>query len=48
MHVITLEGEEHDYAIKLAFKISNNEAEYKAFLSGLVVARALGAMDIKV
>lgn len=30
-------GEEHNYAIKLAFKAINNEAEYKVLLVGLSV-----------
>lgn len=38
--MITLDGEEHNNAIKLAFK-TMNEAE--ALLSGLVVARALSS-----
>ncbi|XP_041027059.1 uncharacterized protein LOC121267276 [Juglans microcarpa x Juglans regia] len=48
VHIVTSEGEEYNYAIKLAFKTTNNEAEYEALLSGLAVARSLGATEIEV
>ncbi|XP_071738599.1 uncharacterized protein [Rutidosis leptorrhynchoides] len=36
------EGEEHTYALKFCFYASNNEAEYKALLSGLRIAFKMG------
>lgn len=48
MHIITESGGEHNYAIKLMFKTTNNEAKYEALLVGMLVARALGATEIKV
>lgn len=44
LHIITkFFDEEHNYAIKIAFKKTNNEAKYKALLERLPVARLLGA-----
>lgn len=47
VHIITGASEEHNYAIKLAFKVSNNEAEYETLLVRLATARALGAMEVE-
>lgn len=35
-------GEKFDYAVKLDFCTTNNEAEYEAVLAGLSVAHAMG------
>lgn len=48
MHIITPVREEHNYAIRLAFKITNNEAEYKAILLEQVITKALGATKIEI
>ena len=34
------------YGVQLKFPITNNEAEYKALLTGLRITRALGAENI--
>jgi ribonuclease HI len=36
------------YAIKLDFVTTNNEAEYEAVLEGLTMAREVGALDVKI
>ncbi|KAF5463927.1 hypothetical protein F2P56_014050 [Juglans regia] len=41
-------GEEHNYAIKLGFKTTNNKAEYEALLARMIVARSLGATEVEV
>ncbi|XP_059441893.1 uncharacterized protein LOC132174218 [Corylus avellana] len=41
--LITPDGEELYSSLKLAFKTTNNEAEYEAVLAGLGLARELGA-----
>ncbi|XP_040990894.1 uncharacterized protein LOC121238106 [Juglans microcarpa x Juglans regia] len=48
VHIITDEGEEHNYPIKLAFKTKTNEAKYKALFSSLAVDRSLGAKKVEV
>ena len=35
-------GEQMEYAIRIGFKATNNEAKYEAFLAGLRVASELG------
>lgn len=42
------EGENFQYAIKLDFVVTNNEAEYEAVLAGLVIAREMGARNLEV
>lgn len=39
---------EHKYAIKLAFKTTNNKVEYEALLVELKVTKWLGAMKVEV
>ncbi|XP_071708616.1 uncharacterized protein [Rutidosis leptorrhynchoides] len=34
--------EEHTYALRFNFKVTNNEAEYEALLAGMRIARELG------
>ena len=34
------------YGVQLSFPVTNNEAEYEAILTGLRIARALGAKNI--
>lgn len=46
--LVTLEGTKLEYAIRFGFKATNNEAEYEAVLTGLHLARALGAKRVKV
>lgn len=41
--LVTLEGNKLEYTIGFGFKGTNNEAEYKAMLTGLRLARALRA-----
>ncbi|GFS40548.1 hypothetical protein Acr_00g0069240 [Actinidia rufa] len=41
-------GEQMEYAIRMGFKATNNEAEYKALLAGLRVATELGAQSLEV
>ena len=35
------------YALKFSFKVSNNEAEYKALITGLKLAKGMGAERIR-
>jgi ribonuclease HI len=42
------EGEKFQYAIKLDFVTTNNEAKYKAVLVGLSIAREKGARNLEV
>lgn len=42
------EGEELEFAIKLDFKPSNNEAEYEAIIRGLEIAGQLGAQSLQI
>ena len=44
--LISLEKETLKYAVKLQFAATNNEAEYEALLTGLSVAKALGAKNL--
>ena len=37
--LINPEGHKSTYALRLGFKVSNNEVEYKAFLAGLRLAK---------
>lgn len=48
MHIITDIDKEHHYAIKLAFKTNNDEAEYEALLDKLAVVEMLGANEMEV
>ncbi|XP_041000589.1 uncharacterized protein K02A2.6-like [Juglans microcarpa x Juglans regia] len=48
VHIIISLGEKLDYALKLGFKVTNNEAEYEALLSGLTISRSLGAIEVEV
>ncbi|XP_040998180.1 uncharacterized protein LOC121244225 [Juglans microcarpa x Juglans regia] len=48
VHIVTSSGERFDYALKLGFKVTNNEAEYEALLLGLTISRSLGATEVKV
>ena len=44
--ITSLEKDVLKYGVQLKFPITNNEAEYKALLTGLRIARALGAKNI--
>lgn len=46
--LVTLEGNELEYAIKFGFKATNNEVEYEAMLARLRLAPALGAKRVRV
>lgn len=48
VHITTKFREEHNYVIKLTFKIMNNEVEYEALLAKLLVAKSLGATKVEV
>lgn len=41
-------GETFQYAIKLDFVTTNNEAEYKALLAGVSIAREMGAKNLEI
>ncbi|XP_076913574.1 uncharacterized protein LOC143572246 [Bidens hawaiensis] len=47
LRLVNPEGYEFTYAIILDFKITNNEAEYEAFLAGLRIAKKLGRSENK-
>lgn len=42
------DGEKFQYAIKLDFITTNNEAEYEAVLAGLSIAREMGARNVEI
>ncbi|XP_062170503.1 uncharacterized protein LOC133876233 [Alnus glutinosa] len=42
------DGETFQYAIKLDFVTTNNEAEYEALLDGLSIAREMGARNLEI
>jgi ribonuclease HI len=46
--LITPNGEELSSDLRLEFKITNNEAEYKAVIAGLELALELGAESVEV
>jgi ribonuclease HI len=46
--LVSLEGEKLEFAIKIAFPIMSNEAEYEAVLAGLGLAREVGARNLEV
>ena len=39
----SLEGDHQEYAVRLQFQTTNNEAEYEALLQGLELAKSLEA-----
>ncbi|GFS37177.1 hypothetical protein Acr_00g0050430 [Actinidia rufa] len=43
-----LSGEQMEYAIRMEFKATNNEAEYEALLAGLRIAAELGAQSLDI
>ncbi|XP_076907399.1 uncharacterized protein LOC143563826 [Bidens hawaiensis] len=47
LKLINPDSQEFIYAIKLNFKITNNEAEYEAFLAGLRITKKLGVKFLK-
>lgn len=48
VHIVIDRGKEYDYAIKLAFKTTNNETKYVALFSSLKIAKSMGAMEAEV
>lgn len=48
MHIITEQGKEHNYVVRLAFKATNNEAECEGLLAGMTIARLLGPDEVEV
>ena len=44
--LISPEGKTLKYVVRLQFLATNNEVEYEAFLTGLSVAKALGAKSL--
>ncbi|KAI3762779.1 hypothetical protein L1987_53220 [Smallanthus sonchifolius] len=47
MRLLSPEGNEFTYAIRLEFKSTNNEAKYEALLAGLRIAKKMGAKHIE-
>lgn len=48
MYITTDSGEEYHYTVKLAFKTTNNKAEYEALLARLPTAKALRAKEVDI
>lgn len=48
VHITTDFREEHNNAIKLAFKTTNNKTKYEALLAGLLEVEMLGATKVEV
>ena len=46
--IITPEGIRLEHFFRLGFKVSNNKAEYEAFLVGLRAVLCLGAKDVEI
>jgi len=46
--LVSLDGEKFQYAMKLDFVTTNNEAEYEAVLAGLSIAREMGAKNVEI
>jgi len=46
--IITPEGIRLEHSFRLGFKVSNNEVEYEAFLTGLRTVLCLGARDVEI
>jgi hypothetical protein len=46
--LVSLDGEKFQYAIKLDFVTTNNEAEYEAVLAGLTIAWEMGAKNVEI
>ena len=46
--IITPKGIRLEHSFRLGFKVSNNEAEYKALLAGLRAVLHLGAKDVEI
>jgi ribonuclease HI len=46
--LLSPEGQRFQYAIKLDFVTTNNEAKYEAVVAGLTIARELGALNIEI
>ncbi|XP_071740889.1 uncharacterized protein [Rutidosis leptorrhynchoides] len=40
-------GEEHTYALRFNFDVTNNEAEYEALLAGLNIARKINIIKLR-
>lgn len=48
VEIVTPEGLRLEKSLRLCFQASNNEAEYKAFITGLRVAQKLGAEEVEI
>ncbi|XP_035544671.1 uncharacterized protein LOC108998997 [Juglans regia] len=46
-HVVTSEGEELYHAVRLEFKVTNNEAEYETILASVAITRVLGGEEVE-
>ena len=44
--LLSPEGDWFEYALRFGFRVSNNEAEYKAFLAGLRLAIGIGVTNL--
>ncbi|KAI3688002.1 hypothetical protein L1987_81708 [Smallanthus sonchifolius] len=47
LRLLSPEGNDFTYAVRLEFKSTNNEAEYEALLAGLRIAKKMGAKHIE-
>lgn len=47
VHMVASDGVESYHAIQLNFKVTNNEAEYKAVLAGLAIVTTLGGEEVE-
>ncbi|XP_042980030.1 uncharacterized protein LOC122310215 [Carya illinoinensis] len=46
IHLLSPDGQEWYYMVTLAFKVTNNKAEYEAWIAGLYVATQIGAAEV--
>lgn len=47
MHTVTSDETELNHAVRLNFKVTNNDAEYEAVLVGLVVVQTSGKKEVE-
>lgn len=47
MHMVTSDGVESNHAIRLNFKVTNNEVEYEVVLTGLAIAKTLAGEEVE-
>lgn len=44
--MVTNDGEESYHAMRLNFKVTNNEVEYEVVLTGLAIVKAFGGQKV--